>query len=267
MTIGNANMEGFFLSFLPSSDPLIVMFIVTTFFVSGIIKGFLGLGLPAAVMALLTLIMEPSEAISIIFLPLLFTNLIQFSRSSNRIWIAMKFRYFALALMVTILITSAFITAYPQSLLTILIGLAMILFSIQSLFEIKIPVNDSFSWHITLGTFAGLLGGISTIWSPPIAMYLMAREYEKEELIGILGFLFLSACFPLGLGLYLSGLLNSTSTLASLCGLIFVLLGFRIGELLRKRVPNEKFKRILLVAFFIMGSRLVLISTLPLIKP
>ncbi len=253
-------MKNYLLFFLPSSDPSIVIFIIITFFIAGIVKGFLGLGLPAAVMALLTLIMEPVEAISIIFLPLLFTNFAQFYRSSNRISTAIKFRYFALALMLSILVASAFITSYPKSLLTILIGMAMIIFSVQSFFGIKIPVKDSYVWHITFGIFSGFLGGISTIWSPPIAMYLMARDYQKEEFIGILGFLFLSACFPLGIGLYLAGVLTVNSALASFCGLIFVLLGFRTGEIFRLVVSPKRFQKILLIAFFIMGLRLILIT-------
>ena len=253
-------MKNFFIYLSPSSDISVVLFIIITFFIAGIVKGFLGLGLPAAVMALLTLIMEPAEAISIIFLPLFFTNLLQFYRSSNRIATAIRFRYFALALMVSILATSAFITSYPKSMLTILIGVAMIIFSVQSLFGIKIPVKDSHSSHITFGVFSGLLGGISTIWSPPIAMYLMARDYDKEEFIGILGFLFFVACFPLGLGLYFAGVLTLSSALASICGLIFVIVGFRVGELIRADVPQERFKKILLTAFFLMGLRLILIS-------
>ena len=253
-------MKNYLIFFLPSSDPSIVIFVIITFFIAGIVKGFLGLGLPAAVMALLTLIMEPAEAISTIFLPLLFTNAAQFYRSSNRISTAIKFRYFALALMFSILIASAFITSYPKSLLTILIGVAMIMFSLQSLFGIRFPVKDSYLWHVSFGVLSGFLGGISTIWSPPIAMYLMSRNYEKEEFIGILGFLFLSACIPLGLGLYLAGVLTVQSASASLCGVIFVLFGFRVGEILRTVVPQKQFKKILLIAFLVMGLRLILIT-------
>ena len=136
----------------------------------------------------------------------------------------------------------------------------MIIFSIQSLFGIRIPVKDSYLWHVIFGILSGFLGGISTIWSPPIAMYLMAKDYEKEEFIGILGFLFLSACLPLGLGLYLAGVLTVNSALASLFGSVFVLLGFRVGEVLRTVVPQKQFKKILLIAFLVMGLRLILIN-------
>jgi hypothetical protein len=253
-------LKEYLLFLLPSTDPLIILWIIITFFIAGIVKGFLGLGLPAAVMALLTLVMEPAGAISLIFLPLLFTNAAQFLRSSNRLATAQKYRYFSLALMISILITSTFISSYPKSLLTISIGIAMIIFSIQSLFGLKIPVRDTYFWHISFGIFSGVLGGISAIWSPPVAMYLMARNYKKEDFIGITGFLFLSGCIPLGLGLYLADVLTLHSALNSICGLIFVLLGFRVGELMRGHVPQKKFKKVLLATFFIMGLRLILIN-------
>ena len=253
-------IKDYFFFLLPSQDPFILLFIISTFFVAGIVKGFLGLGLPAAVMAFLTLVMEPAEAISIIYLPLLFTNFTQFFRASNRLSTAIEFRFFALALMISILITSSFIASFPKSFLTFLIGLAMIIFSTQSLLKVRIPISDSHFWHLAFGGFSGFLGGISTIWSPPIAMYLMARSYEKDEFIGILGFLFFTACFPLGLGLYLSGVLTIESAVASLVGLVFVMLGFWIGEKMRKHVPQKQFKKMLLLAFFLMGSRLIFIT-------
>jgi uncharacterized membrane protein YfcA len=237
-----------------------MVWIIITFFIAGIVKGFLGLGLPAAVMALLTLVMEPAGAISLIFLPLFFTNAAQFLRSSNRLATAIKYRYFSLALMISILITSTFISSYPKSLLTISIGIAMIIFSIQSLFGLKIPVKDTHFWHVSFGMFSGILGGISAIWSPPVAMFLMARNYQKEDFIGITGFLFLSGCVPLGFGLYLANVLTLYSALHSVSGLLFVLLGFRVGEVMRGRVPQEKFKIVLLVSFLIMGLRLILIN-------
>ena len=56
--------------FFPSNDLSILTFMLVTFFLSGIVKGFLGIGLPAAAMALLTLILEPTHAIALLVLPL-----------------------------------------------------------------------------------------------------------------------------------------------------------------------------------------------------
>ena len=230
------------------------------FLFSGIVKGFLGMGLPASAMGFLTLVMEPTVAISLLIVPIVFTNFVQFFRSNQPFHIAMEFRYFAVAIILSIFFTSMFITSYPTGLLTVSIGLAMVIFSIQSMFGIHIKVKDSFLTHILFGCLAGILGGLSSIWSPIVGMYLISKNYSKDDFIGISGFLFFAGCLPLSLGLYISGILTVSSVLQSLIGLFFVLIGFRIGELIRNVVPQTLFKKILLSIFLVMGFRLVVLG-------
>ena len=246
------------LSFLPSVDPVVISALLLIFLFSGIIKGFLGIGLPTAAMAFLTLVMEPTEAISLLTIPIIATNFFQFIRSSERVQTAKKYKYFALAIMVSIFITAWNITAFPTGFLTVVIGFAMIIFSANLLFGFSLPIGLGLSWQIGVGVLSGFLGGLSSIWSPPVAMYLMARNTPKEQFIAATGFLFLAGCFPLALGLYLSGVLTPVTAVKSLMGLVVVLLGFRIGELLRGRVSQEIFRKFVLVAFLVMGVRLII---------
>ena len=251
-----------FLIFLPFQDMSMILFLALAFLCSGTVKGFLGMGLPASAMGFLTLIMEPASAISLMVIPIIFTNFAQFFRSQNPLETAIKYRYFAVAIMVSIFFTSMFLSSYPTSFLTVTIGMAMIVFSIQSMFGINLPVKDNFKWHIFLGLLAGILGGLSAIWAPIVGMYLIARNYSKDQFIGISGFLFLSGCLPLAFGLFISGIMTFSTVLQSLIGLIFVLLGFRIGEILRNKISFELFRRLLLILFLILGSRLVILSTI-----
>jgi uncharacterized membrane protein YfcA len=171
---------------------------------------------------------------------------------------ARKYKYFALAIMVSIFVTSWNITAFPTGFLTVVIGLAMVIFSANLLFGFSLPIGPGLRWQIGVGVLSGFLGGLSSIWSPTVAMYLMARNTPKEQFIAATGFLFLAGCFPLALGLYLSGVLTPVTAVKSLMGLVVVLLGFRIGELLRGRVSQELFRKFVLVAFLVMGVRLII---------
>ena len=69
---------------LPSQDPVLLGLIMVFLLISGIIKGFLGIGLPAAGMALLTLIMPPTEAIALLWVPIIVSNAWQFARAPAR---------------------------------------------------------------------------------------------------------------------------------------------------------------------------------------
>lgn len=243
---------------LPDMTAGHMILIMSIFFVAGIIKGFLGIGLPAAAMAMLTLTIDPRTAISLLILPIIFTNLIQFSRAPGAAQTASRYKYFALAIIVSIFITSLFINSYPTSLLTVGIGVAMVVFSANLLFGISVPVTAHLGWQIGVGFIAGILGGLSSIWSPPVAMYLLARNVSKDEFISATGFLFLSGSLFLAGGLAISGLLTLETILQSLLGLIVVLLGFRAGEKMRGFISQEGFKKLVLFAFLIMGMRLII---------
>ena len=235
----------------------LIVFLTFTFIVSGIIKGFLGLGLPSTAMGLLTLVIEPIHAISIMVAPILFSNIFQYARSPQPYKTFTELKVFALSIILSIFVTSLFITAYPKSLLTIAIGSSMVIFSLNQWFGFKIQIGPSYSFQVLIGTLSGVLGGLSSIWSPPVAMYLIARDYNKEDFISATGFLFMVGGIPLGLGLYFAGVLTFAIAIQSFAALIFVLIGFRIGEYLRSFVNQETFRNSVLVAFIILGSRLI----------
>ncbi|MGB2411611.1 MAG: sulfite exporter TauE/SafE family protein [Candidatus Puniceispirillaceae bacterium] len=242
---------------LPTLDPLLIASICAIFVFAGIVKGFLGIGLPAAAMGLLTLIISPTEAISLLWLPILFSNMFQFGRAKNKREIMATYKWFAAALLVSIFLTSLFINDYPTALLTVAIGVAMVIFSLNLLFGLTLPVGPGRGWQLGVGVLSGVLGGLSSIWSPPVAMYLMARNTPKDMFIGTTGFLFLAGCLPLGAGLVISGLITGSVIVKSLLGLVMTLTGFRIGEIMRERVSQDRFRQIVLIAFLIMGGRLI----------
>ncbi len=238
-------------------DPGQAAILVVIFLFASIVKGFLGIGLPAAAMAFLTLVMPPTEAIPLLWLSILATNSLQFAHAPNKIDIAKEYWLFALAIMVCIFLTAMFIPKYPTALLTVAIGAAMVLFSLNLLLGVKLQIGPGRGWHLGFGVLSGVLGGISSIWSPTVAMYLVARDVSKERFIGATGFLFLAGVLPLGAGQMVAGILTFPVLLKSALALCVVLVGFRIGELLRKRVSQDLFRKIVLIAFLLMGLRLI----------
>ncbi len=245
---------------LPSQDIGVTLIILGAFFFAGIIKGFLGLGLPPAAMVILTLVIDTPIAISLLTLPIIFTNLFQYWGCECRVEIARKYWLFGLSIMTSIFLTSLFIMSFPKSIISVAIGFAMISFSLSQMVGTKMSFGAGSIWHVGVGLFAGVLGGLSSIWSPPVAMYLFAKNVSKEEFIGATGFLFLAGSVPLAIGLGFAGVLSIETILHSLMALIVVLIGFWLGEWLRSYVKQESFRRIVLWAFLIMGGRLIAVG-------
>ncbi len=236
------------------------MLIVVIFLAAGIVKGFLGIGLPAAAMAFLTLFFPPTEAIPLLWLSILGTNCLQFANAPEKASIAREYWLFALAIVLSIFVTSMFIADYPTALLTVAIGVAMVVFSLNLLLGVKLNIGAGRGWQVGFGLLSGTLGGISSVWSPTVAMYLVARDTSKERFIGATGFLFLAGVIPLGAGQVIAGVLTLPILLKSVVALAVVLAGFRIGERMRKRVSQTLFRNLLLVAFLVMGLRLIAIG-------
>ncbi|MEO9823240.1 MAG: sulfite exporter TauE/SafE family protein [Paracoccaceae bacterium] len=244
-------------SFFQDIDLLRTALIGLIFLGAAIVKGFLGIGLPAAAMAFLTLVMSPTEAIPLLWLSILATNSLQFAHAPHKWDIAREYYPFAIAIVVCIFITSMFIADYPTALLTVAIGVAMVLFSLNLLLGIKLNIGPGRGWQVGFGVLSGTLGGISSIWSPTVAMYLVARDVSKERFIGATGFLFLAGVLPLGAGQVVAGILTVPVLLKSVLVLAVVLVGFRIGELLRNHVSQTVFRKAVLIAFLLMGLRLI----------
>ena len=255
-------MTEVFAQLIASFDLGQALLLVVIFLFAAIVKGFLGIGLPAASMAFLTLVMPPTEAIPLLWLSILGTNFLQFAHAPNKKNIMKEYWVFALAISGSIFVTSMFIADYPTALLTVSIGVAMVLFSLNLLLGIKINIGPSRGWHVGFGVLSGVLGGISSIWSPTVAMFLVARNISKEQFIGITGFLFLAGVLPLGAGQVVAGILTGPILIKSALALCVVLVGFRIGEKLRSRVSQELFRKAVLIAFLIMGLRLIAIGLL-----
>ncbi len=111
--------------------------------------------------------------------------------------------------------------------------------------------------QIIFGVAAGIMGGLTAVFSPPITMYLMGRGVEKDQFVSVSGFVFLVGCVPLTLGFLNNGLLTPTISIQSMAMIIPTLMGFSLGELIRKRINPEDFKKVVLIFFFVMGANLI----------
>ena len=245
---------------LPSYALWMIGVIYGAFLLAGVVKGFLGMGLPAVLMSILTLIIPPIEAIVLVIFPMLVTNLFQYMRAEGRIELAKRYGVLGLVTFVVIIAVSANIESYPSALLLASLGVAMILFSLTYMVGFSFQLGASPLWQVLTGIMTGIIGGLSAVWSPPVVMYLLSRNVKKDEFIGAVGFLFLAGSIGLMLGLGSASLVSAPLALKSVIGLIIALIGFRIGEYFRGYIDSELFRKFVLIAFLVMGTRLLMVS-------
>ena len=243
------------------SPVMLLVCVLVAFFLAGSIKGVLGMGMPAVAMVLLTLFVPPLLAIPLVALPTALINVVQYGRSAPyRLTVARRYGLLALVLAVVIAITGYFITVFPEELLFLALGIAMVVFALQALAGVVMRVSPHLGWQVLVGSAAGIIGGLSAVFSPPVAMYLVARDTSKQEFIAATGFLFLSGCAPLVVALVLNTVLVPGLVLLAMLGLLASLVGFMLGEWVRGFIAQDLFRRLIMIFFLIMGARLIVVS-------
>ena len=236
------------------------MFIAAlAFLAAGIIKGTLGVGLPIAAVALMAQFIDPRLAIALMVFPIMFANIWQFFRARDHLWIIRNHAVFALVMLVSLATATYFTARISTGALIAFIGVVIIIFSIINLVFNPPPIPDRFDrpMQFVFGLASGVTGGLTAIWSPAIAVYLIGRGVGKDEFVGISGYLFLLGSIPLAIGFWHNGMLTGTTATTSMGMMIPTLIGFSIGELIRNRMNAQRFKTFVLIFFLLMGLNLI----------
>ena len=229
------------------------------FLLAGTIKGVVGIGLPIAAVGILSQIIEPRTAVLLSIFPILAGNVFQVYRSGNVIPAVKRYGVFAVTLAVVLFITTIFAQGISAELLVFALGIMIVLFAATNLAFTPpaLPARYDTIGQFVAGIASGISGGLTAIWGPPMVIYFLARRLEKDEFIRASGILFLCGSVPLLLGYINNGMI--TAEVAQMSGLMVVptLVGFTIGEQLRRRLDASKFRTAVLIMFLIMGLNLL----------
>jgi uncharacterized protein len=237
----------------------IVLIATVAFLMAGTVKGVSGIGLPTAAIAFMTLFLEPRTAIALVLFPMLGSNIWQMLRGGRLKRTARRYGLFAVVLFIGVGGTAlATQDASDRALLAIL-GVAVLVFVFVSWKKLLPPLPDRFdaAAQFGFGLLSGVIGGMTAAWGPPMAMYLHARGVDKDEFIRATGFLISVGSLPLLLTYAQTGFLTGELAGISLAMLVPTLLGFTIGEFVRRRMTVEAFRNALLILFVILGLNLI----------
>ena len=153
------NLLSILLVAVPDYPLWLVGFICLSFFLAGLVKGFLGMGMPAVLVILLTLFLPPLEAIPLIVLPMLVVNIFQFGRSHEPVAIARRYSVFAVFTILTIFVITSRIETYPEEVLLTSIGLAMVLFALNTFFGVPLRLGRARCGRLPAGSVQAFSAG------------------------------------------------------------------------------------------------------------
>lgn len=234
------------------------------FLFAGTIKGLIGLGLPTTVLGILAQFADPRQAIALLLLPILLSNLWQIYRGKMLAGTFKKLWPFCVTMCVLIYISTQFAATFSTGLLTLIVGVVIVVFVVTNVFVKSLQISEKRdrAYQVGLGSVAGIMGGITSLWAPPVVMYLFSKNLSKDEFVASVGLLLMSGCIPLLAGYVTAGLTTPSLLLYSLLMVIPTLIGFSLGEYARSFLKAEQFRKILLVVFFVLGINLIVTQLL-----
>lgn len=229
------------------------------FLLAGAIKGLVGIGLPTAAMGFLTLFVAPRLAIALILLPMLMTNLWQLYRAGD-VWRSFRrYRVFSIVLFVTVTITALMTQDVPDRILLAVLGvviLGFVWFNWRGWVP-RLPARYDTAAQAIFGAIAGVLGGLTSGWAAPVAIYLSLSGADRDDWIRGTGLLVFAGSAPLTAAYLWTGQMTGQLFLLSLVMLIPTFAGFAVGEALRNRLSVQGFRTVVLVMFALLGLNLL----------
>lgn len=238
---------------LPSSE--IVLVVLVVFLVAGIVKGVVGLGFPTVSLGLLTATFGHKEALVLILVPTLLTNVWQGLTGGNlrALWPRMWPLLFMLCIFSWF--GAGILATADSRILTAIFGLLLAVYAVIALTTPAIGAPGRHERWLSplIGGVTGFLGGMTGAFSVPAVPYLQALGLSRDQLIQSMGILFMVATLALGTGLAGNSLLKVDLGLTSAIGLVPAFAGMTVGRHVRRRIPEEKFRRVFLYALLLLG--------------
>lgn len=228
---------------------------------SGVVKGAIGFAMPLIMISAFSAIMPPPVALAALILPTLVTNVQQALRQGMRAaWDSVvKYRRMTAMMILFILISAQFVLLIPAWAMLGVLGVSVTLFAAVQLAgrELRLQLRHRKGAEYGLGTVAGLYGGVSGVWGPPLIVYLVSVGAEKKEMVRVLGVTFLIGGITLTVAHLRSGVLNAETLPLSAAMAVPALLGMWLGFRLQDRLDPLRFRRWTLILLALTGANLI----------
>ena len=235
-----------------------LIFVAAAFLLAGFVKGVLGLGLPTVSMGLLAVSMPPAQALAIVIVPAIVTNIWQtfvgpYLRDIiRRLWPLMA------GTVIGIWLGSGLLTGPYARYGAIVLGVLLVIYAVMGLtkFGFRVARRDEKWLGGIIGIVTGVISAATGVQVIPSMPYMQSIGMEKDELVQALGVFFTVATVGLGFSLTSAGLLTAATALPGTVAMICAFAGMFIGQAVRSRMQPEAFRRWFLIGMILLGSYL-----------
>ena len=240
---------------MPELPLEILVLIVAVFAFAGVTKGVVGLGLPTVSLALLTATLGLKQAIALMLIPSLVTNIWQALAGGALVPILRRLWPLLLASCLCVWPGTALLARSDAATVAGLFGVLLCVYAAYSLAtpQIRPPGRHEVWMSPAVGALGGVITGLTGSFIVPGTLYLQALGLPRDVLVQAMGVTFVLLTATLGIALSGHGLVSAELGIMSVVAVVPTALGMMVGQRIRKRLAEATFRRVFFVALFLLG--------------
>ena len=242
-------------------DPILIA-IAAVFLLAGLVKGVIGMGLPTVAIGLLATRMPPAQAVAIVIVPAIVTNIWQTFAGPHLRDIVRRLWPLMIGTVIGIWWGGGLMTGPYARYGTIVLGVLLVIYAVVGLSRISFhvaPANEKWIGGI-VGVLTGVVSAATGVQVIPSMPFMQAIGMEKDELVQALGVFFTVATVALAFNLTSAGLITASTALPGVVAMAGAFGGMLMGQAVRSRLEPEAFRRWFLIAMILLGIYLVVIT-------
>lgn len=241
-------------------DPKIAL-VIGILALAGIVKGGIGFGMPLIGVSLLANVIDVRLAAALMIFPIIASNVWIGAEGGEFREILKRFWPVVLSMGIGIFAGSRILVGISPRAVLLLLGVVVVTFSLteqlKTRVHLTIPKHLSQLFGIAAGLVGGVIGGLSTVFGPPLLIYLTALRMPKDRFVRTNSVISFFAALFIATAFTSTRLLTLRTAALSLLCLAPAFVGLRLGKLLRAQLNQFVFERITTIALFLLGLNLI----------
>lgn len=242
-----------------NSDPYFYLVSIPAVLLYGMGKGGLGPALGVIAVPLMSLVISPLQAATIM-LPILCIMDIFAIQKFRQHYDLHQLKILLPAAFVGITLGISMMGLLPAKTLKLAIGTIAICFCLHFLLQLLSSKNTATRPNRWAGYFWGILSGFTSAQihagGPPITIYLLPQKLDKKILIGTMAIFFAIVNYVKLIPYSLLGFFDSSNLLTSLVLIPLAPVGVKLGYYIMQRVSQQTIYLFLYIMLFLSGIKL-----------
>ena len=232
-----------------------MLVIAGAFIVAGIAKGAIGMGLPPIALALMTFAVRPEDALALMVIPSMATNIWQAIYGRDFLRLLRRFWTMAATSVAALIFVAVVFGHLGSQKAMAWVGVILVLYAALALTAWRPAVSRATErWaNPLIGAASGAVAGITGVAAVPFLPYMQSLDIDRHDLVQALGIMFLFIIGALTVALVTQGAFDSTNLVGAILAIVPTFMGVWIGQKARNAVSPETFRRIFLFGMFIVG--------------